>query len=125
MIKPRKRPPPTDAPPAIKKPSQTLNDWPPMQFAETSTPSTAIAAGGQNAATDTGATCVRSQAITGQIVQDREVIQFQSETESAIDTVNLWDSKLLIIVHQWLLINIIIIITYQAGYPLALHNSCA
>ena len=31
MIKPRKRPPPTDAPAAIKKPSQTPNnDWPPI-----------------------------------------------------------------------------------------------
>ena len=31
MIKPRKRPPPIDAPVAIKKPSQTANnDWPPI-----------------------------------------------------------------------------------------------
>ena len=79
-----------------------------LQFAETSTPSMAIAAGGQNAAIDTGATCVRSQAITGQIVQDREVIQFQNEAEPAIDTANLWESS----INGTLLIIIIITITY-------------
>ena len=51
-----------------------------LQFAETSTPSMAIAAGEQNVPTDS----VRSQVITGQTVQGREVIQFQSEAESAV-----------------------------------------
>ena len=75
MIKPRKRPPPTDAPAAIKKNNHRLLTMIGLQYAEISTPTMVAAAGERNADTGTGTTCVRSLAITEQIAQGRGVMQ--------------------------------------------------
>ena len=48
-----------------------------LRSAEISIPLMVIAAGEQNAAIGTGATCVRSLAITGQIARGRETMQSQ------------------------------------------------
>ena len=50
-----------------------------LRSAEISIPLMVIAAGEQNAAIGTGATCVRSLAITGQIARGREATQSQNE----------------------------------------------
>ena len=55
-----------------------------LQYAEISTPLMVTAAGEQNADAGTGASCVRSLAITEQIVQGRGAMQ--SKNEEASDT---------------------------------------